>query len=320
MNRNQELENSQTIKLPQEFNECLNYGILFNPINSLSHYDVSKKMSASIVIQHWNHSKFLPMLFESFKAMDKTNVDCQFIITDSGSSEGEKTNVLKLLDTYRGILKVDFLYHNLNEQRDDFNKKNSDGTFHGFPYISNSALNYCKNDIHILCDSSNIVNDKWLIGLCCEHYLFFKEKLIIKSMGGDFSSESTIKLETMDFSLECFKLPMMFYGFEAGRGFGWSIKTSELKRLGGFRHLLSSCGGVDDCFWYRAKLDGFKFFGNNNSMAAHRIHSEGYETNLRKPDWAYKQLKRIYITNKENNPIIPFESIKPKEVYKNYED
>lgn len=321
MDRNLELQQAQQIKLPEEFNDCLNHGILFNPTRVLSHYNNDKKMSASIVIQHWNHSKFLPMLFQSFELMDSNNIDCQFIITDSGSSEKEKSNVLKLLDNYEYKFKIDFLYHNLDEQRKEFNEKNPDGTFHGFPYISNSALNYCNNDIHILCDSSNIVHPKWLIGLCCEHYLFFKENLIIKSKGGDFTSESTIKLESMNFDpVECFKLPMLYYEFAAGRGFGWSIKTSELKRLGGFRHLFSSCGGVDDDFWYRAKLEGFKFFGNSNSMAAHRIHNEGYELNPRKPDWAYKKLKEIYIINNEINPIIPFESIKPIETYKNYED
>lgn len=320
MDKIKELEKSQQIQLSNDFYELIENGILFNPKHGLDKF-FDGRMSASILIHHWNHSKFLPMLFESFECMDKNNIECQFIITDSGSSKEEIENVKKLLDNFQGKLKIDFLIHELNDLREEFNKNNLDGTFHGFPYISNSALNFCKNDVHVICDSSNIVNYKWLQGLVSPHYLYYNEKLIIKSRGGDYTPESTLELENKNFSIDYFELPHTYHEFQAGRGFGWSIKTKDIIELGGFRHLLSSCGGVDDDFIFRAvKLDKFKFFGHKESFALHRIHNEGYEKNSRKPNWAYKQLKKLYIENLEENknPKIEFDPTKPIETFRNY--
>lgn len=316
MDRIEELNNSQKIQLGDDFFDLLNAGIIFNPTNSINYSKHDKKMSATIIIHLWNHSKFLPLLFDSFLQMDRDNIDLQIIITDSGSDESEIEKVRNIIDN--SIFDIDYIVHDLNDLRKDFNEKNKDGTFHGFPYISNSALNFCRGDIHVVCDSSNVVNKNWLMGLVVPHYKFFNSKLILKSRGGDYTAESTISLANeMKFKNEFLELPHTYHNFDAGRGFGWSLKTKSLIDIGGFRHLLSSCGGVDDDLIYRAKMNGFQFIGSEPSFALHRIHNEGYEKNERKPNWAYKKLKELYIENKLET-IIEFESIKPIKHYKNY--
>jgi hypothetical protein len=321
MNKIEELNKSQQIELSNDFNDCLNKGIIFNPpeVPALSEL-YFMPMSATVVVHNWNHSRFLLMLFQSFLAMDRENIDVDFIITDSGSDKPNVDLIKYILREYKSKLKITFLYHDLDIYREKFNNNNPDGTFHGFPYISNSALLFINKDIHIICDSSNIVNKNWLRALCSPHYTFHKERIILKCKGADFTAESTVSLIDKDFKEEYFTLPHTYYGFQAGRGFGWSLKTNNLKALGGFRHLFSSCGGVDDDLWYRAKLEGFKFFGHKEGFSVHRIHNEGYEKNPRKPNWAYKQLKELYITQNITQPFIKFEHIDPIYTLKNYAD
>lgn len=321
MTRIEELNSSQEISLSQDFYDCVSKGIIFNPEIGTDVLECCH-MSANIIIHHWNHAKFLPMLFQSFECMNSAGIDFEIIITDSGSDEKNKNNVLKLLEKHKSDqnlftpLKITYLIHDLDELRKEFNDKNLDGTFHGFPYISNSALKYCNKDIHVICDSSNIVNKNWLKGLCSPHYIFHKSKIIVKANGGDFTADSTLLLEEKDFLEEYLEYPHTYYGFGAGRGFGWSIKTTEIKRLGGFNQIFSCCGAVDDDLIYRAKLDGFQFIGHNKSLGLHRIHNEGYEQNTRKPNWGYKKLKELHqnteIVCNTNTEIIPIE------IYKNF--
>ena len=319
MDKIQQLNESQKITLSDDFYKLLNAGIIFNPSKSINYYQHDSKMSATIMVHLWNHSKFLSLLFDSFFQMNKDNIDLQIIITDSGSDDEEIKKVNDLMNSYKGIFKIDYIIHDLIKLREKFNDENKDGTFHGFPYISNSALNFCKGDILAICDSSNVVNDNWLMGLVVPHYKFFNSKLILKSRGADYTAESTLKLENeKKFSKDFLKLEHNYHHFEAGRGFGWSMKTKNLIELGGFRHLLSSCGGVDDDLIYRAKINGFQFIGTEASFAIHRIHNEGYEKNARKPNWAYRKLCELYIDNKSDT-IINFESIKPIKHFKNYE-
>lgn len=318
MNRVEELNRSQSIDYSSSFYDCLNSGLLFNPKHGID-TQYSGHMSASIIIHHWNHAKFLPLLFKSFLAMDRTDIETQFIITDSGSDFDNTEKIFSLMKSYQNVLKIDFIQHDLDSLREKFNADNPDGTFHGFPYISNSALNYVKNDIHILCDSSNLVSSSWLRSLCSPHYVFHKSRLIIKSRGGDYTAESTLQFEDREnfFEQIDFKRPHTDYGFEAGRGFGWSIKTSEIKKMGGFNQELSCCGAVDDFTWSLAKKEGFQFLGHNQAKAIHRIHNEGYEKNPRKPNWGYKKLFELYQQDLIKNQNQEF--VTPKLHLKNYD-
>jgi hypothetical protein len=179
-------------------------------------------------------------------------------------------------------------------------------------------LNFVNNTVHIICDSSNIVDNQWLRGLCSPHYIWPKSKIIVKSRGGDFTPESTITLEDKSFNYDYFNLPHTYYKFAAGTGFGWSILTDNIKLLGGFNQLLSCCGAVDDDFIYRARKYGFMYIGQEKSFAIHRIHSEGYEKNKRKPNWGYKQLVNLHVNNKTSN-IIKNDIIAPIKVVSNHD-
>lgn len=312
--RIEELRNSQTINLNDEFYTCLNNGIIPFVKHKINLYKTDIHMSASVIIHHWNHAKFLPLLFKSFSNMDKNNIDVEFIITDSGSDEQNISMIQKVIDDYRGILNITALIHNLDDIRQEFNEKNPDGTFHGFPYISNSALNYCNNDIHCICDSSNIVNKEWLIGLCYPHYVY-KNNLVIKARGADFTPESTVFIEqNQDRNIdEYLNLPYTYHDFSAGTGFGWSVKTDNVRSLGGFNQTLSCCGAVDDDFIYRALQNNYLYLGNEPPLGVHRIHNEGYEKNPRKPQWGYKMLQKIHIEKLDlfyNEPIKPVKILK----------
>lgn len=317
MDRIEELNKSQEINLNEAFYHCINGGIIFNPTQSMN-VMLNEPMSASVLIHHWNHSKFLPLLFQSFEAMDRKDIDVQFIITDSGSDDFNKEQIIKLVNEYQDRLKVLFITTDLSEKRQQFNEANPDGTFHGFPYISNMALDYCIGDIHMLCDSSNIVNKHWLRALCSPHYKYYNTKMAIKVMGADFTAESTVQMENATYSEDLFNLPHKAYGFEAGRGFGWSMKMQLLKELGGFNKTFSSCGGVDDELWYRMKLEKFIFVGHPEAKGFHRIHNEGYEVNKRKPNWAYKKLEEIYLDNTQPVTKLEQEHLVPLFEFKNY--
>lgn len=321
MTKEQEIEQSQKIELPPEFFSCLQNGII--PVVQYANDKVTfDKMSATIITQTWNASRFLPMLFESFYEMDRNNIDTQFIITDAGSDEDNKSQILELLEAYKNKLNILFLYHNVDEQRNIFNNNHPDGTFHSFPFITNSALKYAEGDVFINCDSSNIVDKEWVRGLCSLHYMYPEKKLVVKSRCADFTAESTLSLEGKYFDYSYFTLPHDYHEFTAGTGCGFSAKIKNVNMIGGFNNHFSCCGAVDDEFIYRMIKDGGMFIGNKPSFAIHRTHKDGYDPNKnqkkRLPDWGYKELKKMYIDAKSPMIIQNNDDVVPLEVHKNY--
>jgi len=292
------------------FNRLVQAGVLFEVTlkTDRMHND---PMSANIVIPNWNHSEFLPMLFESFEAADRENIDLEFIITDSGSNDKNKKIIMDLLDKYRDTLKIRFLYHDFSEQRKAFEAANADGAFHGSVYGFNSALRYCKNDVFLNADSSNVVNKDWIRGMLSPHYIFHKSKLWVRSKGGDFTPEVGYDLKDAKFSSSILELPHTYVGFGGGNGMGFSLKTKNIKALKGFNQLLSCCAGPDDDLRFRCKEDGFQFLGHESALAIHRPHYSGWESKGRKSAYGYRKMIELFVekteTTFDNKVVEPLE-------------
>jgi hypothetical protein len=326
MTKEQEIQESQTIQLPQEFFECLQHGII--PVVKYSNDKLYfQKMKASVIVQTWNASRFLPMLFESFDKMDRSNIDVKFIIADAGSDEKNKNEIMDILDKYKNKLNILFLYNNYDDKRIEFNNLHPDSNFHSFPYLNNMALQYIDDDeVFILCDSSNIVNDRWLRGLCSLHYIYPDKKLIVRAKGADFSAKSTTEIENKNFDNKFFDMEQTYNHFGGGNGQGISMLGKNIKEIGGYDQINFSCvGGADDQFHYRFLKhfsDKSLFIGNENSYGIHRVHNDGYDKSKgqrpRTPGYAYKLLKKLYIEEKNTSLIIHNEIINPIEIHKNY--
>jgi hypothetical protein len=256
-------------------------------------------------------------LFSSFNQMDMENIDINFIISDAGSNDENVNIVRELMNKYKNKLKIIFMYFWLDSEREQFAKENPESTFHSFPYLWNGVIendNIELNDIYCMCDSSNVVNKNWIRAICSPHYIFHKEKLIIKSLGGDYTAESTIRLENEnEFKEEFLSYEHQFHGLGGGRGQGISIKADNLEYT---NQKFSCTGGCDDELIYRlVKLGGYKFIGHNKSLAIHRIHETG--SGERKPNWAYKQLIKMY-KNNEFKLNLTYDVINPIWIERNY--